>query len=116
MLACKVANLPAGALVVAYDPGVTDVNTRDKERATNAPDRGRLLAFVARSGPRDFSTSSLRELKAKLAAEMGPAQLPAVLVPIEKVFPLTTSGKVRGAGWPGFHVCTTRLVGSVFRC
>lgn len=99
MLSCKVANLPAGTLVVAYDPG-----------ATNAPDRGRLLAFIACSGPRDISTSSLRELKAKLAGEMGPSQLPSVLVPVEERFPLTTSGKVRGAGWPEFHVCTTAFV------
>lgn len=99
MLACKVANLPPGTLVVAYDPGVA-----------TAPDRGRLLAFVARSGPREFSASSLQEVKAKLAGEMGPAQLPSVLVPIEKGFPLTTSGKVRSARWPGFHVYTTAFV------
>ena len=106
-LACAATGLPAGAFAVAYDQGTAEEEgggTADSGSpgadgtttavATSAPDRGRLIGFFVRLGVREGAADG-HSLRARLAAVMTPAQLPAALIPIDGDFPLTTTGKVR---------------------
>lgn len=101
LLACSAAGLPVGAIAVAYDQGTEEPNCARHDSAkvdgttaaaTSAPDRGRLIGFLA-SNETDESFHG-PTLRLQLAEKMTPSQLPAVLVPFDGEFPLTTTGKV----------------------
>lgn len=100
-MACRVAGLPAGAFAVAFDQGKQEPSyTGDDDTngdgttaaATTAPDRGRLIGFLLPN--RTSESFDGPELRLRLAENLTPSQLPAVLVPVDGEFPLTTTGKV----------------------
>lgn len=62
---------------------------------TEVPDRGRLVAFVqGKFAPKVDSGVNFRLLRRKLAGSLSAAELPSLFLPVQKTFPLTTSGKV----------------------
>ena len=102
VLACRAAGLPAGAFAVAFDQGTQDPRYPGEDYATvdgtaavitSAPDRGRLVGFFVQNGNSESFDGS--KLRLQLAEQMTRSQLPAVLVPVDGEFPLTTTGKVR---------------------
>lgn len=102
VVACRTAGLPAGAFAVAYDQGTEEPSYTGGDNtnvdgtaaaATSAPDRGRLIGFFVASGTSESFDEP--KLRLQLAAKMTSSQLPAVLVPVDGEFPLTTTGKVR---------------------
>lgn len=101
VVACRAWGLPVGAFAVVYDVGMgTDGSKGDDSNAvtkgaiaTSSPDRGRLWGFFEPNGLQ-VNKEGLAKLRLQLAAALTTAQLPAVLIPVDGRFPLTTSGKV----------------------
>ncbi|CAN0488661.1 unnamed protein product, partial [Scytosiphon promiscuus] len=62
---------------------------------STSPDRGRLWGFFKPDRAQLLKKGdALAKLRVQLSEMLTPAQLPAVLIPVDGGFPLTTSGKV----------------------
>lgn len=98
-----VMGLPTDAFAAVWDPGLPAVHSFDQNpgandgsivaAATDNPDRGRLLGFFVEEELPD-GDYQLSEMKRKLAKQMSEVQCPALLIPVQRRFPLTATGKV----------------------
>ncbi|CAM9529879.1 unnamed protein product [Scytosiphon promiscuus] len=96
VLACRAAGLSTGSFAVAFDPGADTFSVSAPPTiVSTSPDRGRLWGFFKPDRAQFLKKGdALAELRVQLSEMLTPAQLPAVLIPVDGGFPLTTSGKV----------------------
>lgn len=118
-VACKAAGLPTGSFAVLFDSETgtfrdrkdttSHVNDESTAIISASPDRGRLLAFFTpKPSETPEESNGLAKLRHQLAMVLTPTQLPAVLIPVDGEFPLTTNGKVSPLRCP--HTLDRHLV------